>query len=109
MYKLGLAAFLVVLEFLLARLTRLDMSRFLAWHSANLASYEELLAEFSSIETPFNTSPAYIQLMVLITFNTAIFVGSALIQKAFQVDILPIVCSVRGAGLFRRTNAPPGP
>jgi hypothetical protein len=30
MYKLGLAAFLVVLEFLLARLTRLDMSRFLA-------------------------------------------------------------------------------
>lgn len=40
-YKLGLAAFLVVLEFLLARLTRLDMSRFLAWHSANLASYAQ--------------------------------------------------------------------
>ena len=30
-YNLGLAAFLVVMEFVLARLTRLDMSRFLAW------------------------------------------------------------------------------
>lgn len=97
MYKLGLAAFLVVLEFLLARLTRLDMSRFLAWHCANLSAYEELLAEFSAIETPFSTAPAYVQLMVLITFNTAIFIGSALIQKAFQVDILPIVCSMTGA------------
>ena len=29
--------------------------------------------------------------MVLVAFNTAIFIGSALIQKAFQVDILPIV------------------
>lgn len=32
MYKLGLAAILVVMEFLLSRLTRLDMSRF--WHGA---------------------------------------------------------------------------
>ena len=97
MYKLGLAAFLVVVEFLLARLTHLDMSRFLAWHCANLSSYEELLAEFSTIDTPFSASPPYIQLMVLVAFNTAIFVGSALIQKAFQVDILPIVCSMTGA------------
>lgn len=97
MYKLGLAAFLVVIEFVLARLTHLDMSRFLTWHCANLSSYEELLAEFSTVDTPFNTSPPYVQLMVLVAFNTAIFVGSALIQKAFQVDILPIVCSMTGA------------
>lgn len=58
---------------------------------------EELLAEFSGIETPFNTSPPYIQLLILIAFNTAIFLGSAMIQKAFQVDILPIVCSMTGA------------
>jgi hypothetical protein len=38
-----------------------------------------------------------VQLLVLVTFNTAIFLGSALIQKAFQVDILPIVCSMTGA------------
>jgi hypothetical protein len=49
--------------------------------------------------------------MILIAFNTtkqplynatgclrlAIFIGSALIQKAFQIDILPIVCSMTGA------------
>ena len=69
-----------------------------ARHCANLGAYEELLAEFSAIETPFTASPPYIQLLVLVTFNTAIFLGSALIQKAFQVDILPMVCSMTGAG-----------
>lgn len=67
MYKLGLAAFLVVVEFILARITRLDMDQgwprrphlspvaslhpgaiFFtspsAWHSSNLSTYEELLA-----------------------------------------------------------------
>ena len=120
MYKLGLAAFLVIIEFVLARLLRLDMSRFLAWHCANLTAYEELLAEFSTVDTPFSTSPPYVQLMVLVTFNTAIFVGSALIQKAFQVDILPIVCSMtganpleapttRGAGAATAAAPPPSP
>ena len=94
----------MVVEFLLARLTHLDMSRFLAWHCSNLTSYEELLAEFSTIDTPFSASPAYVQLMVLVAFNTAIFVGSALIQKAFQVDILPIVCAMTGASPI---NVPP--
>jgi hypothetical protein len=96
MYKLGLAAFLVVTEFLLARYTQLDMSRFLSWHTSNLASYEEILAEMSDYNTPFSTSPPYVQLMVLVLFNTAIFIGSALVQKALSVDILPIViCVVR--------------
>jgi hypothetical protein len=57
----------------------------------------QLLAEFSTVDTPFSASPPYVQLMILVAFNTAIFVGSALIQKAFQVDILPIVCSMTGA------------
>ena len=74
----------MIVEFVLARLTRLDMSRFLAWHCANLGAYEELLAEFSTVDTPLSNSPPYIQLMVLVAFNTAIFVGSALIQKAFR-------------------------
>jgi hypothetical protein len=73
------------------------MSRFLTWHCANLTAYEELLAEFSTMETPFSASPPHVQLMMLVAFNTAIFIGSALIQKAFQVDILPIVCSMTGA------------
>ena len=135
MYKLGLAAFLVVLEFLLARLTRLDMSRpgpvvatptgparascrgtapiyrrtrpRLGWTAGPPKPVRELLAEFSTIETPFNTSPPYVQLMVLVAFNTAIFVGSALIQKAFQVDILPIARDLprthgRGGRSWRR-------
>ena len=57
------------------------------------------------MDTPFSTSPPYVQLMLLITFNTAIFVGSALIQKAFQVDILPIVCS--NQAVFREGVDPP--
>ena len=97
MYKLGLAAMLVVVEFLLARYTHLDMSRFLSFHSANLSAYEEILAEMAVVETPFNSSPPYVQLMVLVLFNTAIFIGSALIQRSFSVDILPIVCSMTGA------------
>ena len=127
----GLAAFLVLVEFVLARLTHLDMSRFLAWRAdfcfsgkKNLiplcqpqtgngsrgqvfsahSSYEELLAEFSTVDTPFSKSPPYIQLMILVAFNTAIFVGSALIQKAFQVDILPIVCSMTGANPLEATQ-----
>lgn len=35
--KLGLAAFLLVVEFLLARFTGLDMSRFMAWNVSNQA------------------------------------------------------------------------
>ena len=96
MYKLGLAAFLVMTEFILARYTQLDMSRFLSWHTSNLASYEEILAEMSDYTTPFSTSPPYIQLMILILFNTAIFIGSALVQKALSVDILPIVICIVG-------------
>ena len=49
-------------------------------------------AEFSAIETPFTASSPYVQLLVLLVFNTAIFIGAALVQKAFQVDILPMVC-----------------
>lgn len=48
--------------------------------------------------TPFSKSPPYVQLIMLLFFNTAIFLGSALIQKAFSVDILPIVASMTGAG-----------
>lgn len=43
--KMALAAFLVVLEYILTRITGLDMGRFLNWHSANLMAYEEILAE----------------------------------------------------------------
>lgn len=112
MYKLGLAAMLVVVEFLLARFTRLDMSRFLSFHSANLSAYEEILAEMAVVETPFNASPPYVQLMVLVLFNTAIFIGSALIQRSFSVDVLPIVCSMTGANPVdapRSTVPPPSP
>lgn len=47
---------------------------------------------------PFGTSPPYIQLIVLLVFNTAIFLGSALVERAFSVDILPIVATMTGSG-----------
>jgi hypothetical protein len=57
MYKLGLAAFLVTMEYVLARMTNLDMTRFLAWHTSNLASYEgvviRLLSGFLVVEHLF--------------------------------------------------------
>lgn len=109
MYKLGMAAFLVVMEFILARLTRLDLSGFIGWHAANLDSYEELLVEMGDVNTPFSASPPYIQLIVLLFFNTAIFLGAALVQKAFSVDILPMIGSMTGAktqGLARSKAQP---
>jgi hypothetical protein len=36
LYKLGLAALLLVIEFLLARFTGLDMTRFMAWNVSNV-------------------------------------------------------------------------
>ena len=36
MYKLGMAAILVVTEFLIARFTGLDMGRFMKWHYSNV-------------------------------------------------------------------------
>lgn len=112
MYKLGMAAFLVVMEFLLARLTRLDMSGFIAWHAANLDSYEELLVEMGDVNTPFSSSPPYMQLIVLLFFNTAIFLGAALVQKAFGVNILPMVGSMTGAKFNQKSfgaATPPTP
>ena len=35
MYKLGMAAVLIVMEFLLAKFCRLDMARFMKWYYAN--------------------------------------------------------------------------
>lgn len=106
-----------------------DTSRFLSFHSANLSAYEEILAEMAIVETPFTASPPYVQLLtcrvtgdivpgvtrqqpVLVMFNTAIFIGSALIQRSFSVDILPIVCSMTGASPVeppRATAAAPAP
>jgi hypothetical protein len=63
----------------------------------------------SIIETPFTKSPPVVQLMTLVAFNSAIFVGSALIQRAFHVDILPIVCSMTGANPIDAPRAPPAP
>lgn len=105
--KLGLAGVLVVMEFLLARFTRIDTSRFLTFHLANLSAYEELMAEMALIETPLTSSPPYVQLMVLILFNSAIFVGSALVQRAFHVDVLPIVCSMTGVAPVETAAAAP--
>lgn len=56
------------------------------------------MAEMGDYSTPFSTSPPYVQLMMLVFFNTAIFMGSALVQKAFSVDILPVVATMTGAG-----------
>jgi hypothetical protein len=53
--------------------------------------------------TPFQKSPPYVQLLVLLTFNTALFVANALIEKAFHVDILPVV----GPGWAGRAASPP--
>jgi hypothetical protein len=36
MYKLGMAGILVVIEFLIARFTGLDMGRFMKWHYSNV-------------------------------------------------------------------------
>jgi len=105
--QLGMAAFLVVSEFILARLTRLDMRNYLNWHAANLSQYEELLVEMGDVNTPFSNSPAYMQLIVLVFFNTAIFLGSALVQRAFGVDILPIVASMTGANTRTLSTNPP--
>ena len=60
--------------------------------------------------TPFTASPPYVQLLVVsgdgptavgpcpgpLVINTGIFIGSALVQKALGVDILPIVNWVPG-------------
>jgi hypothetical protein len=48
------------------------------------------------LSTPFTTSPPYVQLLVVLVINTGIFIGSALVQKALGVDILPIVIWVPG-------------
>jgi hypothetical protein len=81
---------------MLSRLTGLDMSQFLSWHTANLMAYEEIMSEMSSIENPITSSPPIVQLATLVTFNTLLFVGTVLIQKTFHVDVLPYVCTMAG-------------
>lgn len=51
----------------------------------------------SSIENPINKSPPIVQLGLLITLNTFLFIATAFIQKMFSVDVLRYVCSVTGA------------
>ena len=60
--------------------------------------YEELLVEMGDYSTPFQKSPPWVQLLVLLTFNTALFVANAILEKLFHVDILPVVGMMTGAG-----------
>ena len=49
MMKMGLAAFLVIVEYIIARYTGLDMGRFLNWHSANIMAYNEIIGETQTV------------------------------------------------------------
>lgn len=82
---------------------------------SNMSQYEELLVELGDYATPFAKSPPYIQLLVLMTFNTCLsggsdkvgnqvlvvyylppqaFIANALLEKLFGVDILAVCLSI---------------
>ena len=96
-YKLGMVAVLLVLELVFARLCKVDVTRFMQWHYANMQSYEEILVELGEMSSPMTESSPMTQLCMLMFFNSALFVGNELMLKYFSVDVLNVMSSITGA------------
>lgn len=52
--------------------------------------------EMADLASPVQRGPPWMQLMMLMAFNTALYVANAFLEKLFHVDILPIVGLMRG-------------
>ena len=53
--------------------------------------------EMGDIGAPFQSSPPWLQLAVLVTVNTALYVLNAFLVKFFNVDVLSILGMMTGA------------
>jgi hypothetical protein len=61
------------------------------------AHYEEILVEMADVSGPMQRGPPWMQLLMLMAFNTALYVANGFLEKMFSVDILPIVGMMTGA------------
>lgn len=96
-YKLGMVGCLLVSEIFFARFCRLDMARFMKWHHSNMMTYEELLVEMGESSTPMTNASPSTQLMMLLFFNTCLFLANELLSKWFNVDVLNVMGHITGA------------
>ena len=96
-YKLGMVGSLLLMELFFARFCRIDMSRFMKWHYSNMQSYEELLVDLGEVSTPLTDASGGVQLMVLLVFNTFLFIANELLVKFFSIDVLHVMASITGA------------
>ena len=98
-YKLGMVGSLLLMELFFARFCRIDMLRFMKWHYSNMQSYEELLADLGEVSTPLTDASGGVQLMVLLVFNTFLFIANELLVKFFSIDVLHVMASITGADI----------
>lgn len=98
-YKLAMVGCLLVSELFFARFCRLDMSRFMKWHHSNMMSYEELLVEMGEVTTPLSNASPSTQLMMLLFFNTCLFLANEVLSKWFSVDVLNVMGHITGASM----------
>ena len=103
-YKLGMVGCLLVSELFFARFCRLDMSRFMKWHHSNMMTYEELLVEMGEVTTPLSNASPSTQLMMLLFFNTCLFLANELLCKWFNVDVLNVMGHITGATMNDTTQ-----
>jgi hypothetical protein len=65
--------------------------------NANMCSYDELLVELGELPAVVRNASPFIQLCMLITFNTVVYIGSEMIMKFFKVDLLYVIAGFVGA------------
>ena len=61
-----------------------------------MSSYDELLYELGELPAVVQNASPFSQLILLITFNTALFVCSEFLRKFFGADVLYVLAGLTG-------------
>lgn len=70
-----------------------------------MCSYDELLFELGELPAVVKNASPLVQLCMLITFNSMIYIGSEMVLKFFHVDLLGVIAGFVGVNMAGGTAA----